>query len=229
MERLDTVNVRPTPEGCELALAAAGPFSRALAWAIDLVLRLFIWLTLAQGLMLMGQAGMGPVLLCGFLLEWLAPVCFEVLWHGQSPGKRVLGLTVLHDDGTPVGWQASFIRNAIRFVDFLPVCYATGFITMLINADGKRLGDLVAGTIVVHAPIAAAAPALSEAGMDTPPFPLLPDERRAIVDYAQRASALTDERALELATLAVPLVAGLSPTDARTRLFRIANFLLGQH
>ena len=86
----------------------------------------------------------------------------------------------------------------------------------------------MAGTIVVHAPIAAAAPALSEAGMDTPPFPLLPDERRAIVDYAQRASALTDERALELATLPVPLVAGLSPADARVRLLRIANFLLGQ-
>ena len=115
MERLDTVNVRPTPEGCELALAAAGPFSRALAWVIDLVLRMFVWVSLVQGLMFMGQAGMGAVLLSGFLLEWLAPVCFEVLWRGQSPGKRALGLTVLHDDGTPIGWQASFIRNTIRF------------------------------------------------------------------------------------------------------------------
>src|SRR5688572_14016078 len=196
MERLDTVNVRPTPEGCELALAAAGPFSRALAWVIDLVARLFIWLSLAQALAFMGRAGMGAVLLSGFLLEWLAPVCFEVLWHGQSPGKRALGLTVLHDDGTPVGWQASFIRNTIRFVDFLPLCYATGFITMLINADGKRLGDLVAGTIVVHAPAAVATYSPSETGVEAPPFPLLSDERRAIVEYAQRARTLTDERAL---------------------------------
>ena len=228
MQRLDTVNARSTPEGCELALAAAGPFSRALAWAIDLVLRLFVWLSLAQGLMLMGQAGMGAVLLSGFVLEWLAPMCFEVLWHGQSPGKRVLGLTVLHDDGTPVGWQASFIRNTIRFVDFLPLGYATGFITMLINADGKRLGDLVAGTIVVHAPGAMASPSLIEAGVEMPPFPLLPEERRAIVEYAQRAGALTDERALELAMMPVPLVAGLNAADARARLLRIANFLLGQ-
>jgi uncharacterized RDD family membrane protein YckC len=228
MERLDTVNVRPTPEGCELALAAAGPFSRALAWVIDLVLRMFVWLSLAQALAFGGRAGMGAVLLSGFLLEWLAPVCFEVLWHGQSPGKRALGLTVLHDDGTPVGWQASFIRNTIRFVDFLPLCYATGFITMLINADGKRLGDLVAGTIVVHAPGAAGTSSPIEVGVEALPFPLLPDERRAVVEYAQRVRTLTDERALELAMLPVPLVAGLSPTDARARLLRIASFLLGQ-
>jgi uncharacterized RDD family membrane protein YckC len=228
VKRLDTVNVRPTPEGCELALAAAGPFSRALAWAIDLLLRLFVWLSLAQALAVVGQAGTGAILLSGFLLEWLAPVCFEVLWHGQSPGKRVLGLTVLHDDGTPVGWQASFIRNTIRFVDFLPVGYATGFVTMLINADGKRLGDLVAGTIVVHAsgPTAAASPVTD--GVEAPPFPLLPDERKALVEFAQRAGALTDERALELAMLPTPLVEGLNPSDARARLLRIANFLLGQ-
>jgi uncharacterized RDD family membrane protein YckC len=228
MERLDTVNVRPTPEGCELALAAAGPFSRALAWVIDLVLRMFVWLSLVQVLAFIGQVGIGAVLLSGFLLEWLAPVAFEVLWHGQSPGKRALGLTVLHDDGTPIGWQASFIRNTIRFVDFLPLCYVTGFVTMLINADGKRLGDLVAGTIVVHAPVTVGAATPIETDVEAPPFPLLPDERRAIVEYAQRVGTLTDERALELATLPVPLVAGLSPRDARTRLLRIASFLLGQ-
>jgi uncharacterized RDD family membrane protein YckC len=227
MEHLDTVNVRPTPEGCDLALAPAGPFSRALAWAIDLVLRLFVWLTLAQGLAFMGQAGVGAILLSGFLLEWLAPVCFEVLWRGQSPGKRALGLTELHDDGTPVEWQASFIRNTIRFVDFLPLGYAAGFITMLFNADGKRLGDLVAGTVVVHTSGATATPLPTEGGVEAPLFPLLPDERRAIVEYARRSSGLTDERALELATLPVPLVEGLSPTDARARLLRIANFLLG--
>jgi uncharacterized RDD family membrane protein YckC len=229
MRRLDTINHRPTPEGCELALAPAGPFSRALAWLIDLVIRLMAWLALAQGLMIAGRAGMGAVLLSGFVLEWLAPICFEVLWYGQTPGKRVLGLTVLHDDGTPVGWQASFIRNTVRFVDFLPLGYAAGFVTMLINADGKRLGDLVAGTIVVHAPRKTAALTPTEVGVEVPPFPLLPDERRAVVEYAQRVGTLTDERSLELATLPVALVAGLSPTDARARLLRIANFLLGQH
>jgi uncharacterized RDD family membrane protein YckC len=222
------VNLLPTPEGCALALAAAGPFSRALAWAIDLVLRLFAWASLAQVLVLTGQVGVGAVLLSGFALEWLAPVCFEVLWHGQSPGKRALGLTVLHDDGTPVGWQASFIRNTIRFVDFLPLGYAAGFITMLINGDGRRLGDLVAGTIVVHAPAAAPWSSVAEEGVEAPPFPLLPDERRAVVDYTLRSSTVTAERALELATLPVPLVEGLSPAAARARLLRIGNFLLGQ-
>jgi hypothetical protein len=99
---------------------------------------------------------------------------------------------------------------------------------MLINADGKRLGDIVAGTIVVHTPRAVAAPSPIEADVEAPPFPLLPEERRAIVEYAQRLSTLTDERALELATLPVPIVAGLTPVDARARLLRIAGFLLGQ-
>lgn len=228
MERLDTVNVRSTPEGCELTLVAAGPFSRALAWLIDLVLRLVLWGGILQVLTFLGDVGRGAVIVSAFLLEWLAPVCFEVLWHGQSPGKRALGLRVLHDDGTPVGWQASFVRNTIRFVDFLPVCYATGFVTMLINADGQRLGDIVAGTIVAHEPTKAERVPAVAADVEAPPFPLLPDERRAIVNYALRVGTLTDERALELATLPVPLVSGLTPSDARARLLRIASFLLGQ-
>jgi uncharacterized RDD family membrane protein YckC len=228
MERLDTVNVRSTPEGCELTLVAAGPFSRALAWLIDLVLRFVIWGVILQALVLMGDLGRGVMLVYAFLLEWLAPVCFEVLWHGQSPGKRALGLRVLHDDGTPVGWQASFVRNTIRFVDFLPFCYATGFVTMLINADGQRLGDIVAGTIVAHEPAKTERPPVVESNVEAPPFPLLPDERRAIVDYALRVSTLTDERALELATLPAPLVSGLTPSAARDRLLRFASFLLGQ-
>ena len=49
-----------------------------------------------------------------------------------------------------VGWGASFVRNTLRFVDFFPFFYAAGFVTSLLNRDGKRLGDLAAGTVVVH-------------------------------------------------------------------------------
>jgi uncharacterized RDD family membrane protein YckC len=221
------VHTRPTPEGCPLDLAPAGPMSRALAWAIDLALRLLVWGSVAQLLVLVGEAGFGLILLSGFALEWFMPVVFEVLWHGQTPGKRILGLIVLHDDGTPVGWQASFIRNAMRFVDMLPVAYAAGFLTTLLTADGKRLGDLVAGTIVVHAPTPMRVGVMPGVGAEAPAVSLATEERQAVMDYGLRVLALTEERALELATLPLPLVAGDDPEAARARLLRVANHLVG--
>lgn len=224
---LDTIHTRPTPEGCPLDLAPAGPMSRALAWAIDLTLRLMLWGASVQLLVLFGEAGMGLILLSGFALEWFMPVLFEVLWHGQTPGKRALGLIVLHDDGTPVGWAASFIRNAMRFVDMLPVAYAAGFFTTLLTADGKRLGDLVGGTIVVHAPSPARGGVMPGVGAEAPAVSLTTEERQAVVDYGLRVLSLTEERALELATLPAPLVVGDSAEAARARLLRVANHLVG--
>lgn len=226
--RLDTIQWRPTPEGCVLDLRPAGPMSRALALFIDVVVRSMIWTSAMQVLLLLGQLGFGLFVLLGFVVEWLVPVLFEVLWSGQTPGKRVVGLVVLHDDGTPVGWQASFVRNAMRFVDFLPIMYVTGFVTTLLNADGKRLGDLVAGTMVVHKPEPRRPGEMPGIGAEPPAIALLADERRAVVDYALRALTLTEERALELATVPTPLVAGDTPEEARARLLRVANFLTGE-
>jgi len=227
-EILDTIQRRATPEGCALDLRPAGPMSRALAWFIDSVVRVVVFASSLQVFVMLGQVGLGLAMLTFFLLEWIAPVLFERFWSGQTPGKRALGLVVLHDDGTPVGWQASLARNAMRFVDFLPLMYATGFVTTLMNADGKRLGDLVAGTMVVHLPSPRRSIVEPVIGAEPPRVALLPDERRAVLDYARRASTLTDERSLELATVASPLVDGDAPAMARARLLRVANFLAGE-
>lgn len=226
--RLDTVRARPTPEGCELALAPAGPFGRALAAGIDLVTRLLVFGVTVQILAIFGTIGIGFVALAFFVLEWLAPVFFEVRWGGQTPGKRLVGLVVVHDDGTPVGWQASFIRNSLRFVDMLPIGYVAGFVSMLLSADGKRIGDLVAGTLVVHEPTVSGRSVADAEGADPPAVPLLAEERIAVIEFAERLDTLTDERALELAALPTPLVSGLTPEAARDRLRRIANYLTGQ-
>ncbi len=202
--------------------------SRALAWLVDSLVRIIILMMCVQTLALLGMVGFGLILVLTFALEWLVPVLFEVLWSGQTPGKKALGLVVLHEDGTPVGWRASFIRNAIRFVDFLPAAYATGFVVTLIDREGRRLGDLVAGTLVVHGPRAQAMPANRGAETEPPSLALREDERRAVLEYAARAPSLTDERALELAVMPTPLVRGDSPEEARARLFRIANHLLGE-
>lgn len=225
---LDTIRVIATPEGAQLSLRLAGPITRARAWLFDALIRLVIWLTAGQALSILGNVGTGLMLVLGFALEWFYPMLFEVLGGGQTPGKRICRLVVLHDDGTPVGWGASFARNTLRFIDFLPLLYATAMISMLLNRENKRLGDLVAGTVVIHAQEADASVSRNmQPGAEPPPFPLTAAEQRTLLEFHRRTRELTEERAEEIATAAGPLVEGLSPARARQRLLRIANHLLG--
>ena len=85
-----------------------------------------------------------------FLIYYAYFAMFEALWNGQTPGKRALGLRVVAGDGAPVGWLASFTRNLMRTVDMLPVGYGFGLASTLVDRWGRRLGDLVARTLVVH-------------------------------------------------------------------------------
>lgn len=226
---LDTVRHIATPEGCEISLRLAGPVIRGGAWAIDLAIRFAAWIGIISVTAYLGAFGEGMTLISIFLLEWLYPILFEVFWQGKTPGKNIFGLAVVHDDGTPVGWHASFIRNTLRVVDFFPLMYATGFIALLLNRDGKRLGDLVAGTVVTYIEREKRnIVARDEEGAEPPPFPLTVDEQRALIEFRNRARTLTRERAGELAHAAEPLAAGLTPDAARARLMRIANYLLGK-
>src|SRR3990172_6991048 len=140
---LDTARRIATPEGIELALRLAGPVPRAGAWALDLLLRLAILAFLAMILGLLGGFGLGLFLLCGFFLEWLFPAWCEVNWGGATPGKKALGLVVLHDDGTPVRWPAALARNLLRAIDFLPAFYGFGLAPLLANPAFKRPRDLL--------------------------------------------------------------------------------------
>lgn len=88
--------------------------------------------------------------LIGFLFFWGFYIFFELAWAGQSPGKRWVGLRVIRTDGTPVTLTESIIRNLVRLVDFMPFGYGFGLITMFVNDQSRRLGDLAAGTLVVH-------------------------------------------------------------------------------
>jgi uncharacterized RDD family membrane protein YckC len=227
--RLDTLSRVVTPEGCELELRLAGPVVRARAWLIDFLIRVAIFAALASALGYFGRFGIAIAFLLAFLLEWLYPIFFEALWRGATPGKRLSGLAVLHDDGTPVGWGASFARNTLRAVDFMPMAYACGLLAMWLNPHGKRLGDLLAGTVVVYRE-RFAPPEIRDDDREeeTPPFPLNEPEQRALIEYLLRAGTLTSERAAELAELALPLTEGLRPEAGQARLFRIANQLLGR-
>lgn len=216
-----------TPEGVELEFSPAGPVPRILAWLVDLAIRAAGYLALATGLAALGQAGMGLMLIGLFLIEWFYPVVFEVLAQGQTPGKKLLGLRVLREDGAPVGWSRSLVRSLLMTVDFLPLGYAAGLAAMALGGRGQRLGDLAAGTVVVHAESAAARPAPVPAGAPLPPpLPLTLPEQRAVIGFAERAPALTPERARELADLLEPLT-GAQGEAGVERLYAMARHLRG--
>jgi uncharacterized RDD family membrane protein YckC len=223
---LDTARRVPTPEGIELTLRLAGPVPRAFAWVIDFVIRAAALWALLIAVQPFAKLGMAVFLLAYFFLEWLFPAWCEVRLRGATPGKKALGLMVLHDDGTPVTWPAALTRNLLRFVDFLPAFYGVGLIATVLNRDFKRLGDLAAGTVVVYRDRAATGFAVPPAAPLAPAIALSAAEQRAILDFAERAPGLTDERQTELAGLAAPLVG--ATTGAAERLLRIANHRLGR-
>jgi uncharacterized RDD family membrane protein YckC len=226
---LDTTRRVATPEGIELTLRLAGPVPRALAWSVDLALRAAIVLVVMTLASPLGRAGWGVVLLAAFFVEWLLPAWFEAQMRGQTPGKRLFGIAVLNDDGTPLRWPGALTRNLLRAVDFLPLMYGFGLVTMLLNRDFKRLGDLAAGTVVVYQSAAVdSSRKIPEAPAVAPPVDLDLDEQRAVLELAERSAGLTRERVEELATLPKPLVGGLDGARAAARLIGIANYLAGR-
>jgi uncharacterized RDD family membrane protein YckC len=226
---LDTTRRVATPEGIELTLRLAGPVPRALAWSVDFLLRAAVVLVVSMIASRFGRAGMGVVLIAAFLVEWLLPAWFEAMWGGQTPGKRLFHLAVLNDDGTPVRWPGALTRNLLRAADFLPFLYGVGLLTMLMNRDFKRLGDLAAGTVVVYqAEKVAAARAIPQAPPQPPPLSLSPEEQRAVLDLAERSATFTRERFEELAEIPTPLVGRAVRDAAATRMLGIANYLAGK-
>lgn len=226
---IDTLYPVATPEGIDLLLRPAGPVPRAAAWLVDSLIRAGIVLGLVFVFSLLGALGMALFFISWFLINWWYPVLFEVLWQGATPGKRALGLRVLSSDGTPVAWGPSIVRNLLRQVDFLPLFYATGLVSMHCNARFQRLGDLAAGTLVVYQPKdQQSATTLPPGPAEPPPVPLRLAEQQAIVSFAERSPRLNPQRAAELAGLLAPLT-GLPPGDAATaRLMAWARWIHGQ-
>lgn len=225
---LDTARAVPTPEGIELTLRLAGPFARAIAWFIDLGIRAGLLILLSFILLALGRAALGVILIAFFLLEWFYPVLCEVYWGGATPGKKAFDLVVLNDNGTPVTWSTSMIRNLLRAVDFLPFLNGFGFISMLLNREFKRLGDIVAGTVVVYRETKRTHFSLPKEMPLPPPISLSLSEQRAIIGFGERIQQLTPQRAGELAELAQPVVGKAQGDAATKRLLQVANFLIGR-
>ncbi|MCP4540813.1 MAG: RDD family protein [Chloroflexi bacterium] len=154
-----------TPENVAFDYKVAGIGSRFLAALVDTLLILVLQLVVYGTLLLLANSLLGNLQdwetsqvtwlfavfgLIAFAFLWGYYVFFEALWNGQSPGKRRANLRVIRSDGTPITLTESLIRNLVRLVDFLPAYYGVGVVTMFADEQTRRLGDMAAGTLVVH-------------------------------------------------------------------------------
>jgi uncharacterized RDD family membrane protein YckC len=227
---LDTVVAAETPEGILLELRPAGLSARFYAFLLDWLIRLVIAYAAAIAAVFMGGFGMAFWLVLYFLLEWFYPVVFELGRSGATPGKSIVGLKVVMDNGLPVTPAASFTRNLLRVADFLPFMFGAAIVSMLLRRDSKRLGDLAAGTVVVHQPQRPPKLKLDGVAPVTPVVPLKPSDQAAIVALAARAPTLTAERLDELAALASAVSgdAGRDGPNVTRRVLGVAQWAMGK-
>lgn len=224
---LDTVREMETPEGVGLRLRAAGAFGRAQAWMLDFLIRAVVFFTALGIFAALGHGGVGLSLLLLFALTWVYSVVCEVWFHGQTIGKRALGLRVVSADGTPVTLIPSVVRNLLRVVDALPLIYGVGLVASMIDPSARRVGDIVAGTLVVHTNDLPAGSKVPVAPAHPLPLPLDQDEQAALIEFAERSPQLTPQRQEELADILYPLT-GSEGTSAVVRITAYANGLLGR-
>ena len=156
-----------TPEQVELEYSVAGIGSRFVAALLDMLILLAFFALELIALVMVGAAAvaspasaklggaagswlMALVIFLNFVIFWGYFALLEAYWKGQTPGKRVMKLRVIKDSGRQITFFEALARNLVRIVDYLPSLYLIGVITMLCNKRSQRLGDLVAGTLVVH-------------------------------------------------------------------------------
>lgn len=198
----------------------AGPSRRFFAYTIDAIIRYgfaaIVMIFAVMGEMLapneLGMASQGVILLVLFMVEWGYYVLCEALMSGRSPGKALLRLRVVSSDGHPLTIASSMLRNLLRAADWLPGAYALGLAVMSRDRRFRRLGDLVAGTMVVveerHAVEGAVQvhppPTPQELAWFPDRIPLATSDIDAIELLLRRMPALGMARTNELAEIVAP-------------------------
>lgn len=158
--QLDATHRVLTPEYVEFDFVLAGMMSRFLAWLLDTLctvvlavgLGLLVQLLAMLEVLVTSGAGLATAtfFVLWFLVDWGYFILLESIWSGQTIGKKVLGLRVIQESGVRVGFYQSVLRNLARPVDRLPLLYLVGGVCALFSESQQRLGDLLAGTIVVR-------------------------------------------------------------------------------
>ena len=192
--------------GVDIELRVAGIYVRGIARLIDDVLRFLIISAISALLIPTGLVGIGLAAVLGFFIWWTYNVLFEVLNNGVTPGKHYMGLRAVNADGTPIGWMNSVIRSTLLVVDFLPLGYLLGIVTMALSGTQQRIGDIVAGTIVVYNRNRSTRKIAEIRRVAPVPDGLTADDQLLFLSFQERLSDLSPERAIELAETLDPLL-----------------------
>lgn len=212
-----TVDIE-TPELVVVSYTIAGLGSRVCAALIDLALTILAMIAVMVAVVLMSRRGIaearvGPapsdawavavLFIMQFIILWGYYLLFEGFADGQTPGKRIMRIRAVRDGGYSVGFAASAVRNLMRIVDLQPAfSYLVGIASIAFTKSGKRLGDIVAGTLVVrealiNQPLRPRAP--STAGTAAPATARLTDAEFQLLErWAQRRNSLEPERRRQL-------------------------------
>jgi uncharacterized RDD family membrane protein YckC len=212
-----------TPENIAFQYRLAGPFRRLGAYVLDVLIRVgvlfvsFMLVIFVFGIAGLPGMGAGVWLIAWFLLDWFYGGVFEAFWNGQTPGKHVLRLRVVSDEGQPINGLQAVLRNLLRTVDAQPVLllnpalgvptYLLGLITATTNDRFQRLGDLAAGTMVIveepqrHYGMARVnEPEAIRLAADLPAsLPISRSLARALSTYVQRRQTFPWQRRAEIA------------------------------
>ena len=183
----------------------AGLGSRGLAAIVDTliltVVEMALYVTVVATMGPLGAAA-ALLILLQFLVFWGYFTFFEAFAHGQTPGKKWMGIRVVHDTGHGLTITGAAVRNLLRPVDLLPPPYLLGAILIAVHPRAKRLGDLVAGTVVVRdrPTLEPAATPVAAAPVGQPGTPELADREYALLrGFRERAPALPDATRSRLA------------------------------
>lgn len=150
------IHIIKTPEGIVFSQLLAGPVSRFAAWFLDFAviaaINMIVTMFLTALRIFTGDIAAAAGALSYFVISLGYRFFTEWSWRGQTLGKKLLRLRVVDAEGMRLQFNQVVIRNLLRFVDFLPLCYLVGGITCLLNKNSQRLGDLAANTLVIHSP-----------------------------------------------------------------------------
>jgi len=225
-----------TPEGVEFVLFPAGLPVRTLAYAIDKIIQLIIIIVTSTTISILRESmGLWLAMIINFIVNWFYHVICELAFRGQSPGKRMTGIRVVKNDGSPVDPSASFLRNLMRFADTFFFFFPIAFITIAASRGFRRIGDWAAGTLVVYTSMAKNNPRgslslfLEKYEPVTAARPLSYEEKQAVLNFARRYPLLGEARANEIAGIYAPcLKSGDSALTDAAFLLGIARKLSGE-
>jgi uncharacterized RDD family membrane protein YckC len=153
MERTNTLHIK-TPEGITFALPLAGPVARFLAWIVDFACIFVIMMAVNMGIQFTQVVSLDFARAAAIISYFVVSIGYGILceWYykGQTFGKRLMSVRVMDIQGLRLQFSQIVIRNLLRFIDSLPVCYLVGGLSCLLSPKSQRLGDLAANTIVTR-------------------------------------------------------------------------------